>query len=132
MPEITTSVETTEAPKTAAKVKKAKAAAKPSSNGHARTEVQESRVGFVKSLRKLGATKAGSARSITYLVEKLKMDRRQVYGLVNGLAGKAGSSPTCLVATGHVKVTESEEEGLSVYLTAKGQSSDFSESPFSR
>lgn len=86
---------------------------------------------LVKSLQKTGSTSASSSRTFTDLATRLGWEAREVYGLVNGTSGKAGSSPTCLVATGHVKVVTTEE-GLSVHLTAKGLKADFSGMPFSR
>lgn len=92
----------------------------------------EQRKSLVRKLRAMEAVDSAGARTIDDLAQRLKVDRLAVYGLVNGTSGKAGSSPTCLAATGHVKVMKREGEGLSVYLTAKGRKTDFSEPPFVR
>jgi len=97
-----------------------------------RTEVQRQRVELVRVLRKSNATSMTSGKPLGDIAERLKVERKDVYHLVNGSAGKAGSSPTCLVATGHVKVTAREDAGLVAFLTRKGQTTDFSESPFAR
>lgn len=90
------------------------------------------RMKLVKMLRKLGATTATAATPLTTLVEKLGYTRFDVYGLVSGSSGKAGSSPRCLMATGHAKIVDGVEGGKAVYLTAKGVKTDFTESPFSK
>ncbi len=72
------------------------------------------------------------ALSLAKLVERTRFTRLDVYGLVSGHTGKAGSAPGCLLATGHAKVCRSEEEGLCVYLTKQGLTTDFSEYPFAK
>ncbi len=124
-----TTVETP-AGKSVAKATSGKAKAAPKKVE--RTDLQCRRVELVKTLRKSGATSATAAKDLATLAERLKVERLDVYHLVNGASGKAGSSPTCLIATGHVKITAHENLGLCVYLTKEGSSTDFSESPFSR
>jgi hypothetical protein len=92
----------------------------------------ERKAELVRVLRKVKATSAGNSKSLKDLGDRLGVEPREVYGLVNGTAGKAGSSPTCLAATGHVKVTSLAGEGLSIYLTKKGQETKFDERPFVR
>lgn len=86
---------------------------------------------LVKVLRKIGAVKAGSAVTFQVAGAKLGITPREAYGLVCGTAGKACSSPTCLAATGHVKIAE-HEDGLSIYLTPKGIKTLFDDRPFVR
>jgi len=85
----------------------------------------------VKKLQQLGAIGASSARTFADLAERLGWTQKEVYGLFCGLSGKACSSPTCLVATGHAKIVTTQE-GLAVHLTTKGNKPDFSTRPFSR
>ena len=90
----------------------------------------ERRVALVKALRQFKAVGAAKARPLADLVAKLGYTRFDVYGLIAGTSGKAGSAPRCLIATGHVAVTKSHPgEGMQVYLTRKGQSWTFDEAP---
>lgn len=84
---------------------------------------------FVKKLRQMKATTVTNAATTEDVAKRLGCTRQDVYALVAGTAGKAGSSPTCLLATGHVKVAKTEE-GLAVYLTKAGQTADFKDRPF--
>ena len=126
--------------------KKAPAARKPGANGKPKARkpapakaakpdrhmgaspAGDRRVALVKRLRQVGATGPGSSRPLGDLAEKLGLTRFDVYGLVNGTSGEAGSNPRCLVATGHVKTCVQEGvRGACVYLTAKGQKGDLDE-----
>lgn len=91
----------------------------------------ERKSALVKALRKLGAVKASSVAKAQDLCKATGYTPFDVYGLVNGTSGKAGSSPTCLSATGHVKVAD-HEDGRGYYLTAKGIKTGFDEVPFVR
>ncbi len=113
------------APKTAKKTKSQVA------RGMADVPAPERKKKLVQALRAMGADSAASARPFADLVNRLKWTRFDVYGLVNGTSGEAGSSPTCLAKTGHVKLAK-HEEGLSVYLTPKGKATKFDEAPFAR
>lgn len=106
-------------------------------NGHADRKMSDvppnvRKVNLVKCLRKAKATKAGAGLTIQDLADRLKITKFDAYGLVNGTSGKAGSSPTCLVATGHVQVAKLAEEGLVVSLTKKGTLTEFKEAPFTK
>ena len=90
------------------------------------------RIALVKKMRQLGATNASGAKTAKQLSEKVGYTQFDVYGLVSGTSGKAGSSPRCLIATGHVKPAAVEGEGIGYYLTAKGVKTDFSELPFTK
>ena len=84
---------------------KAKATAKPKEKTPvdrkmAKIPVGERRKNLVKLLKKVNATNAGEAYSIGDLAEKLGYTKFDVYGLVNGTGGEAGSSPNCLVPRG--------------------------------
>lgn len=92
----------------------------------------ERKITLVKLLRKSRSTSATTAKSVSDLVALTGWSRFDVYGLINGTSGKAGSSPTCLVATGHVKVSVDETDGLSVYLTKAGSETKFTERPFAK
>lgn len=135
MSETTTTVETPKAaPKTTtpkAKAVKAVAKTNPTKVSLDGPTPGDQKKALVKLLRKVGATKAGSAADLGALATKLGVDRKQVYGMVSGLSGKAGSSPTCLLATGHVKIADLED-GLAVYLTNKGVKTEFDDRPFVR
>lgn len=109
--------------------KKKKTPGKPPTSASG-LSIGDRKVSVIKSLQKLGATKSGTAASIDRIAEKSGLDRRTVYGTVNGLTGKAGSDPRCLTTTGHVKVVLHEGVGLAAYLTATGQKADFSTPPF--
>ncbi len=128
MSENTTSTVETPAGKTIAKNGKKPAPAKKVE----RTPLQQSRIDLVKALRKTGSKGVTTAVGLQVLADKLKTDRLGVYHLVNGASGKAGSAPTCLVATGHAKVTQVEGTGLAVFLTPKGFKTEFAETPFAR
>ncbi len=109
-------------------------APKAASNGDSRIAhltPGERRIALVKSLRKLRATSRTGAKTLAVVAEDLGCTRAEVYGLVNGTSGKAGSSPTCLAATGHVETYE-HEAGLSIFATDKGKSTKFTEPPFVR
>lgn len=91
------------------------------------------KVALVKALRVAKATARAKGVTLATLVEKLGYTSFDVYGLVNGTSGKAGSSPTCLTATGHVGAETPEEgRGLVVWLTPKGAKTKFDEPPFVR
>ncbi len=91
----------------------------------------ERRAALVKCLRKAKATEAAKGLLLEELAGRLKYTRFDAYGLVSGTSGKAGSSPGCLLATGHVQVAN-REDGLAVYLTKKGSTTDFKEVPFAK
>lgn len=92
----------------------------------------ERKIDLIKCLRKFKAVGSSSARPLSVLAEKTGYDRREVYGMINGLSGKAGSSPTCLSATKHVAISDLPEKELSVYLTPSGRSTTFKDMPFER
>jgi len=105
-------------------------AAKPSKK-MAGVPTTERRANLVKTLRKRRATSARAAVSLETLVGDLGYTRFDVYGLIAGTSGKAGSNPNCLLSTGHVKTAVNEEvRGLSVYLTDKGKKTKFKDRPF--
>lgn len=85
---------------------------------------------LIKVLRQKKATSAPTALPLSDLCEKLGYTQFDVYGLISGTSGKAGSNPRCLLATGHVKVAVVDEKGRGIYLTAKGNKTDFTEVPF--
>lgn len=118
------------AAKPAAKAAAAEAKARPDRH-MSETPAAERKVALVKALRKFRATSSSAACPLAKLVEELGYTRFDVYGLINGTSGAAGSAPTCLAATGHVKVIASDE-GLAAYLTPKGKDSKFTEPPFAR
>lgn len=87
---------------------------------------------LVKLLRKFGATSAGSGKSARELADKLGCERKDVRVIAcGGSTGKADDSPTCLVATGHVKMA-ADGHKIAFYLTAKGKSTSFDGAPFAR
>jgi outer membrane biosynthesis protein TonB len=83
----------------------------------------------VQALRTLSATVASSSVNLEKIGSKTGLQRYDVYGAISGHTGKAGSDPRCLLATGLVK-TKDGDEGLEVYLTAKGKSTTFDVPPF--
>ena len=87
------------------------------------------RTALLKVLRQAGAIKASTALPIGEAAERLKYTKFDVYGLVCGTSGKAGSAPRCLARTGHVKVTKSDEGGLAIYLSSKGRSEGVKKTP---
>jgi len=111
-----------------------KAKAEATANGRSRSMGTEApgirRRKLVQMLRKLGATKASSARSIDDLAGRCKYTRFDTYGLLRGTSGKADSNPRCLVAAGYAAVGMIEGQGLSAYLTAKGAKSKLEGAPF--
>ncbi len=124
--------------KTVAKVKpaakKATPAAKPVANGSAflgKTAPQR-KVELVKALRKWEATSAGSARSARAIADKFGCERKDIRIIVcGGSLGKVDDSPTCLIATGHVKASTDDGNGrMGFYLTAKGKTTKFDDAPF--
>lgn len=111
--------------------RKKSATASPSLNGEARAY----RAKVVEALRKLHATSPSTAVPLDKVAEKLGggATRRDAYRHIAGASGKAGSSPTCLMATGHVKTTDGVEgRGVGAYLTKKGQEADLKKSPFAK
>ena len=115
-----------------AKTTKVKGPAKPKAD---RTPAGERRAEVVKVLRKAGAKSAADAKGLDFVAEKMGNGTLpiDVYRLVSGGSGKAGSSPTCLIATGHCKTAEVEGvKGLAVYLTKKGQDADLKSPPFAK
>jgi hypothetical protein len=113
-----------EAKATVAKAKKA-----GGGNGAAR----ERRVKVVAALRKLDATTASNAVGLEKLAEKAGVTRAEAYIAVTGGAGKVGSSPTCLMHTGHCKTADVEGvRGIAVYLTPKGKTADLKAEPFAK
>jgi hypothetical protein len=93
---------------------------------------RDRRINVVKALRQLRATSATAARSLDDVAAKAGTTKYDVYGVISGHSGKAGSSPSCLIATGHAKVADVEGQGLSVYLTKRGQETKFDDYPFAR
>lgn len=91
----------------------------------------DSKKKIIQKLKALSATSKSTGKTIADLATKMGMEKQEVYGLLCGLSGKTGSAPRCLVATGHVKSDENPEgKGIVVFLTAKGQKTDFNELPF--
>jgi hypothetical protein len=92
----------------------------------------------VEALRRAKATSVSKALGVGDLAEKSGLDHRLVYGACNGLAGKAGSDPRCLVATGHVAAArvppkDEAKDGagtLGFYLTPKGAKGKLDVPPF--
>lgn len=117
--------------KTSSKTSKSKKNPAPASASFTALTSGQRKEKLVRSLQRMQSRGVGSSRRLTELARALGWTNREVYGLINGLAGKAGSSPTCLAATGHVKVID-QGEGLAVHLTAKGLKPDFFAMPFSR
>lgn len=117
--------------KAPAKAAPAKKAASATDRSMADIPAPERKKKLVQLMRKMGATSSGSARSVTELAEKIGYTKFDVYGLLSGTSGKAGSAPACLLATGHVKSVD-REDGLGFHLTAKGAKTDFTDRPFAR
>lgn len=117
--------------KSLTKAGKKSATSSPSLNGGARAY----RAKVVEALRKLHATSPSTAVPLDKVAEKLGggATRRDAYRHIAGASGKAGSSPTCLMATGHVKTTDGVEgRGVGAYLTKKGQEANLKEAPFAK
>lgn len=91
--------------------------------------VGDRRIALVKAMRKAHATSAQDALTVEALAEKVGYTKFDVYGLLSGTSGKAGSNPRCLLATGHAKVADTQD-GRGYYLTAKGVKTNFKEVPF--
>jgi len=140
-----TSVAKTTAAKTPAATKKALAKKAPAATKVKKAEKvkadrsmasdppAERKKALISLLKKMKVTGATKARPVAEIAERLGYTKFDVYGLVNGTSGKAGSSSTCLVATGHAATASIEgERGISIYLTAKGAKTKFDESPFIR
>ncbi len=123
----TTAAPAPKVPKAPAKPK-AKPAAKKASTGPAKktaaspvkqdrsaadVPVAQRRLALVKLLRKLGATKATTARQVSELAGKLGYTNYDVYCLAyhTYFLAEAGIVKTCV---------QEGERGLGVYLTAKG------------
>lgn len=114
--------------KVPAEKKAAKAPAKKVKAEKTGPSAGDRRKELVRYLRKVKAFGVSTSRSISEVAEKSGLD---AYTLISGGTGKAGSNPRCLIATGHAKVTDVEDRpGKSVYLTKKGQDTDFSEDSF--
>lgn len=119
---------TTPAGKTAKPKAKAKKTAEVD-RSMAEVPVGDRRIALVKAMRKAHATSAQDALTVEALAEKVGYTKFDVYGLLSGTSGKAGSNPRCLLATGHAKVADTQD-GRGYYLTAKGTKTSFKEIPF--
>jgi hypothetical protein len=120
------------AKKPATKTKKA-AAEKPDRSMN-ETPASGRKIALVKLMKKVGAFSQTTSRTVEFLAEKLGYTKFDVYGLLSGTSGKAGSSPNCLLAHGIARVGDFPDggRGKSYFLTAKGQKADFSVPPFTR
>lgn len=95
----------------------------------------ERRITLVKAMRAMKATSAAAARPVAELSAKTGYSNYEVYGLISGNAGKAGSNPRCLLATGFVRVSQLPPDsgrGKGYYLTKRGTTTKFDEVPFVR
>jgi hypothetical protein len=70
------------------------------------------------------------ALSLQQIAERLKWTSYDIYGLLHGARGNQKYDKSCLVATGHAKITEDQDGYQVYYLTARGQKADFKKWPF--
>jgi hypothetical protein len=106
--------------KTTPKKATPKATPKKKSRTMSKEPAGERRAKLVKLLKKMKAT-GKAPQAMKEVAKRLKYTEFDVYGLVCGTSGKAGSAATCLMAHGIAETCRMEgERGLSVYLTPKG------------